>query len=135
MAHDHRGMMHASSRPGLLDSCCGWGFLCDQRNDLGLQARGDWREIWLEIITDLRTTLKSNLLPIEVLRELLTNGTWNRVPAGDSVLQGPTGLIFWLKRKKFVGSYFFLSATSRAYVCVPYAAWTAACGSSDMKFT
>jgi len=41
----------------------------------GLQARGDWREIWLGIITDLRTALKSNPLPIEVLRELLTNGT------------------------------------------------------------
>lgn len=52
-----------------------------------------------------------------------------------AVSQGPTGLMFWLKRKKFMGSYFFLSATSRAYVCVPYAAWTAVCGSSDMKFT
>src|SRR3990172_9588166 len=47
MAHDHRGTVHVSSRPGLLDSCCGWGILCDQRNDLGLQDRGDWREIWL----------------------------------------------------------------------------------------
>jgi hypothetical protein len=45
------------------------------------------------------------------------------------------GLMFWLSRKKFVGSYWRLRALSLSYLAAPYACLTRSSPSSMRKFT
>lgn len=53
--------------------------------------------------------------------------------ADGSITQ--SGVMFWLRRKKFVGSYVRLSAFSRSYFSAPYACRTRSSPSSIRKFT
>ena len=45
------------------------------------------------------------------------------------------GVMFWLKRKKLVGSYLLFSSARRVYFRSPYATLTCDCASSDRKLT
>ena len=57
------------------------------------------------------------------LGDIEASGDVERVPDGalgdaPPVLYGPGGM-FWLSRKKLVGSYVLFAATSRSYVAAP----------------